>query len=326
MSGGFPARIAPMLATPGPVPEGSGWGYEFKWDGVRAVTAVAGGRVEAYSRNDKPLIDTVPELRELADLVDGSAASVVVDGELVVLDPGGRPDFGLFAPRMHRRHPDAELLAACPVVYYVFDVLHLDGTDLTLRPYRERRQVLDALALGGDRVTVPPWFVDVAGATVLATAAQHGLEGVVAKRLAARYEPGRRSPAWVKTPLRRSVDVVVGGWTTGQGRRAGTLGALLLGLPTPEGLRFVGHVGTGFTDAVLTDLTARLGGLARRVSPFSPAVPREFARHAHWVDPVLVGLVEYRAVSQDGRLRHPAWKGLLLDRDPADLPSDVLPG
>ena len=325
MTGGFPVRIAPMLATPGPVPEGPKWIFEMKWDGLRAVTAVAGGKVAAYSRNDKPLSLTYPELDELGDLV---AETVVLDGEIVALDPAGRPDFGLLAHRMHRRTPPAELLAATPVFYYVFDVLHRAGRDLTSLPYSDRRHVLDELALGdapsAAHVIVPPVFRDVAGATVLAAAAEHGLEGVVAKRAGSRYEPGRRSPAWVKTPLRRTLEVVVGGWTSGQGRRTATLGALLLGLPTPAGLRFVGHVGTGFTDTVLGTLRASLDDLARPASPFDPPVPREFARHAHWVAPVMVGEVEYRSFSPDGRLRHPAWRGHRVDRDPTDLPDVAL--
>ncbi len=316
-SADLPGRIAPMLATPGPVPEGDGWAYEFKWDGVRAVTAVTGGRLRVQSRNDKPLTDTYPELAALVGLVD---VPVVLDGEVVALDEHGRPDFGLLQNRMHRHPPPADLLHTTPVLYYVFDVLHLDGADLTRRPYTERRHLLDELGLDGSAVRVPPRFVDVPGATIAATAAQHGLEGVVAKRVGSRYEPGRRSSSWIKTPLRRTIEVVVGGWSAGQGRRDGSIGALLLGVPTAEGgLRFIGNVGTGFTDAMLTDLLARLVGLERTSSPFEPDVPREFARQARWVRPQLVGEVEYRSLSRDGRLRHPSWRGLRPDRSPSDL-------
>ena len=130
MSGGLPARVAPMLATPGPVPSGSGWAFEFKWDGVRAVAAVAGDQIRVQSRNDKPLIDSYPELGTLRDLLD---RPTVLDGEVVVLDDQGRPDFGLLQARMHVRSPSPELLSSAPVLYYVFDLLHLDGTDLTRR-------------------------------------------------------------------------------------------------------------------------------------------------------------------------------------------------
>jgi len=311
-----------MLATPGPVPEGASWAYEFKRDGVRAVTAVAGDQVRAQSRNDKPLTDTYPELAELQDLLD---VAVVLDGEVVALGPGGRPDFGLLQTRMQRRTPSAELLRATPVLYYVFDLLHLDGVDLTKLSYEDRRVMLDDLQLDGPSVRVPPRFVDVEGAAILSTAAEHGIEGVVAKRIGSRYEPGKRSRSWIKTPLRRNMEVIVGGWTPRQGRRAGTLGALLLGVPCPDGLQFIGSVGTGFTDAMLDDLLSQLTKRERNTSPFVPAVPREFARQATWVRPDLVGEVEYRSVSRDGRLRHPSWRGLRPDKSPADLPSGGVP-
>ena len=318
MTGDLPAGVAPMLATPGPVPTGPGWAFEFKWDGVRAVTTVAGGMIRAQSRNDKPLADTYPELGELRDLID---RPVVLDGEVVVLDEQGRPDFGLLQARMHVRAPGPELLSGAPVQYYVFDLLHLDGADLTHRPYAERRDLLAGLTLDGRSVKVPPRFVDVAGAVIQVAAAQHGLEGVVAKRAGSRYEPGRRSPSWIKTPLRHSTEVVVGGWTPGQGRRAGTIGALLLGVPSDVGLTYIGNVGTGFTDAMLHDLLTVMEAGERATSPFDPAVPREFARRARWVAPTLVGEVEYRSVSRDGRLRHPSWRGLRPDREVSEVQS-----
>jgi bifunctional non-homologous end joining protein LigD len=311
-----PGKVAPMLATPGPVPEGDGWAYEFKWDGVRAVASMAGGDLRVQSRNDKPLADMYPELGALRDLVD---QAVTLDGEVVALDEQGRPDFGLLQQRMHRHNPPAELMQEVPVLYYVFDVLHLDGEDLTRVPYTDRREALAGLGLDSGSVKVPPWFVGVEGATIQATAAQHGLEGVVAKRVSSRYEPGKRSRSWIKTPLRKNIEVVVGGWAPGQGRRAGTLGALLLGVPAEGGLRYIGNVGTGFTDAVLADLFHRLAELAQPGSPFAETVPTEFARHAHWVAPEIVGEVEYRSVSRDGRLRHPSWRGLRPDKSPSDL-------
>lgn len=221
---------------------------------------------------------------------------------------------------MHRRNPSPGLLRTTPVVYYVFDLLHLDGTDLTRRPYEERRALLQELAPEGDSVKVPPWFVDVTGAFVLATATKHGLEGVVAKQRRSRYEPGRRSRNWIKTPLRRTIEVVVGGWSPGQGRRAGTMGALLLGVPSADGLHFVGNVGTGFTDAALADLFNRLAELKQPASPFAGPVPREFTRNAEWVAPEIVGEVEYRSLARDGRLRRPSWRGLRPDRSPSDVP------
>lgn len=316
MSARLPGKVDPMLATPGPVQEGDGWAYEFKWDGVRAVTAVAGDELRVQSRNDKPMVDVYPELGELRDLVH---QAVVLDGEVISLDDKGRPDFGLLQNRMQRHAPDDDLLRSAPVLYFVFDVLHLDGKDLTRVPYVDRREVLAGLGLEGGSVKVPPWFIDVEGATIQATAAAHGLEGVVAKRVASRYEPGKRSRSWIKTPLRKNIEVIVGGWAPGLGRRAGTLGALLLGVPSDDGLRFIGNVGTGFTDAMLADLFNRLAKLKQPTSSFGEPVPREFSRHAHCVAPELVGEVEYRSISRDGRLRHPSWRGLRPDKSPADL-------
>ncbi|MEV8442120.1 hypothetical protein AB0425_32495 [Actinosynnema sp. NPDC051121] len=142
---------------------------------------------------------------------------------------------------------------------------------------------------------------------------QHDPEGIVSRRATSRYEPGRRSPGWVKTSLRRAAEVVVGGWKSGRGRRSGTVGSLLLGAYDETGLVYVGHVGTGFTDKALVDMGRRLAGLRRSTSPFGAPVPREFARDARWVEPRLVGEVEFRHWAGDHRLRHPSWRGLRED-------------
>jgi bifunctional non-homologous end joining protein LigD len=248
---------------------------------------------------------------------------VLLDGEIVALDAAGRPNFGLLQDRMHVRHPSAELRARVPVSFYAFDLLHLDGESLVPAPYDERRARLATLDLSvlepTGRVLVPPSFPDIGGDQLLDIARAHGLEGVVAKRRAARYEPGRRSPAWLKTALFRTQEVLIGGWTAGEGRRTATFGSLLLGARDPAGaLRYLGHVGTGFNEAALGDLMARLRPLARATSPFAD-VPREHARHSRWVEPVLVGEVEYRVMTRDGRLRHASWRGLRPDRDPDEV-------
>jgi bifunctional non-homologous end joining protein LigD len=258
-----------------------------------------------------------PDLAGIGAVTGG--APVLLDGEIVALDPAGRPDFGLLQDRMHVRHPSPELQARIPVSFYAFDVLHLDGRSLLAAPYDERRARLSELEPSG-RVLVPPSFSDVTGAALLEIARGHGLEGIVAKRRAGRYEPGRRSPGWVKTALVRTLEVLIGGWTPGEGRRARTFGSLLLGAHDTDGsLRYLGHVGTGFTDAVLDQLLERLRPLVRPSSPFDETVPREHARHARWVEPVLVGEVEYRLITRDGRLRHASWRGLRADRAPAEI-------
>ena len=313
----LPGPVAPMLAVAGDPPAGAGWAVEFKWDGVRAVTAVAGERVRANSRLGNDVTAGYPELAGLGALLDGRPA--LLDGELVALDTGGRPDFGLLQHRMHVRRPPAELVARIPVAYLVFDLLALDGRSLLAQPYDRRRDVLDGLGLDAARVRVPPSTTDVPAAQLLEVARAHGLEGVVAKRRTARYEPGRRSPAWVKTALLHTQEVVIGGWTAGEGRRSATFGALLLGAYDAEGrLRYLGHVGTGFTEAALAALMARLEPLATTRSPFDDEVPRPQARRARWVRPELVGEITYRNLTHDRRLRAASWRGLRADKAPAE--------
>lgn len=324
---GFPELVRPMLASPGRLPTGAGWAFEFKWDGVRAVVYARGGRVRAMTRNDLEVSATYPEVRALSALLAGHEA--VLDGEVVALGTRRQPDFGRLQSRMHVARPGDDLLARVPVVYYVFDLLHLDGRSLLGEPYSRRREELAALGLGGGpAVRVPPSFTDVDGRDVLSVAEDYGLEGVVAKRVGSRYEPGRRSPAWVKVPLVRTQEVLVGGWRPGDGRRAGTIGSLLLGVRCDDGLRYVGKVGTGFTHSALLDLQERLRPLAVGKSPFVDAVPVDHARRAHWVRPELVGEVEYRTWTTDGRLRHSSWRGLRPDKDPEDvrMPASALPG
>jgi bifunctional non-homologous end joining protein LigD len=316
----LPEPVAPMMACTGTPPSGAGWAFEFKWDGVRAIAAVAGDQLRLYSRNGNDITGGYPELAVLSGLI--GARRVLLDGEIVTLGGGGRPDFGLLQQRMHVRSPSPELVARVPISYYIFDLLDLDGDRLLAQTYQHRRDPLATLDLDGRSplVRVPPNYLDTDGAALLEVARQHGLEGIVGKRLRSRYEPGRRSPSWIKTALFHAQEVVVGGWTAGQGGRAGTLGALLLGAYDEEGrLRYLGDVGTGFTERMLNDLLVRLIALEQPASPFDETVPRDHARRARWVRPELVGEVEYRAVTPDRRLRHTAWRGLRADKDPAQV-------
>ncbi|MFE9955682.1 non-homologous end-joining DNA ligase [Micromonospora sp. NPDC005299] len=313
----MPTLVPPMLAGAGALPTGPGWGYEFKWDGVRAVAYVDHG-LRLLSRNDRDVTRAYPELSELADLLAGRRA--VLDGEIVALDSGGRPSFSALQRRMHVRAPAAALVASTPVRYYLFDLLHLDGRNTTALPYTERRAALEELGLSGETVETPPYWTGEGGRDLATAAADLGLEGVVAKQLRSPYEPGRRGAAWVKVPLNDTVEVIVGGWKPGAGRRAGAIGSLLLGMyDEDDQLHYIGQVGTGFTQAVLRDLAGRLEPLTRPDPPFTAPVPREHARHAVWVDPVLVGDVTFRSWTPDRRLRHPSWKGLRSDRDPAEI-------
>jgi bifunctional non-homologous end joining protein LigD len=282
--------IRPMLATAGALPSGAGWAYEFKWDGVRAVSYLEHDSVHAMSRNDLDVTAGYPELTELLDLLAGRTA--VLDGELVAYDDAGHPSFPVLQQRMHVRLPSDALLAAVPVHYQVFDLLSLDGTSLLEHSYEQRRALLEQLPLHGHSVHLPPVSDD--GPDTLAAAEAAGLEGVVAKRRSSLYRPGRRSTDWIKVPFVRTQEVVIVGYQPGEGRRAGTNGALMLAVNGPDGeLHYAGGVGTGFTDAALHHLQDTLQPLRRRTPPLTN-VPREHARRAVWVEPNLVGEVAYR--------------------------------
>jgi bifunctional non-homologous end joining protein LigD len=315
-----PQRVSPMLATPGALPPAAQdrqWAFEMKWDGVRAICEVDGGRITLWSRNDRDITVSYPELRDLGAQLGTTQA--VLDGEIAVLDAHERSSFSRLQRRMHIANAsEARRLAdQDPVVYLIFDLLHLDGRSLLELPYSDRRQLLDGLELEGAYWRTPP-VLRGGGAAAVRVSRRQGQEGVIAKRRSSRYRPGRRSPDWVKIKNVRTQEVVVGGWRPGQGRRAGTIGSLLLGLPGDDGLRYIGNVGTGFTEETLADLMTRLRKLARRTSPFTE-VPNLVAREAQWVTPRLVGEVRFTEWTGDGRLRHPSWRGLRPDKAVGDV-------
>jgi len=316
----LPELVRPMLCRTGPLPADDGdWAYEFKWDGVRAVLYVEGGRVRIVSRNDRDVSVAYPEVRALGEALGSRQA--VLDGEIVALDEQGRPSFGVLQQRIHINEAARarRLAEQVPATFMAFDVLHLDGRPTVGLPYDERRELLASLALDGPHWNTPPAFTGVAGSDVMAAAVERGLEGVVAKRRSSNYVPGRRTGAWIKVKHFLTQEVVVGGWTPGQGRRAGGLGALLLGLPGDDGLGYVGKVGTGFSDEVLDDLARRLGRLKRATPPFVGPLPRAQVAGANWVRPTLVGEVRFTEWTGDGRLRHPTWRGLRPDKDPTQV-------
>jgi bifunctional non-homologous end joining protein LigD len=305
----MPERISPMLARLGELPrDEAGWGFEIKWDGVRAISYVQPGRLRLESRNLKDITARYPELRGLTAQLGSRAA--VLDGEIVAFGDDGRPDFGRLQQRMHVTSEARvrRLASAVPVVYAIFDVLYLEGRTLMDLPYAERRERLEALDLAGPAWQVPAYHRSD-GAALLEATRNQGLEGVVAKRLDSRYEPGRRSSCWVKVKNVQRETFVVGGWLPGEGRRRARVGALLVGEREPGGeLRYVGRVGSGFTEATLEDLARRLTPLERPDSPFTagPKPPKE----AIWVEPVLEAEVEFRERTRTRTLRAPTFKAL----------------
>ncbi len=210
------------------------------------------------------------------------------------------------------------LAEAVPVTYMIFDLMHLDGHSALTVPYSERRRLLEGLELAGPHWATPP-SESGGGEVVLEAASDAGLEGVVAKRLNSIYRPGRRDPSWVKVKNFRTQSVVIGGWATGQGRLEGDLGALLLGVPGPAGLTYVGRVGSGFGDSDRSALRQRLAVLERGTSPFRSAVPRSESDGVTWVEPRLVGEVRFTEWTKSGRLRQPSWRGLRPDQGPEEV-------
>ena len=311
-----PDTIEPMRAVTGEVPtDDSPWAYEIKWDGMRAIATCDRGALGLRSANGLDATARFPELGPLADSL--SAHRVVLDGEIVAFGPDGRPSFGLLQPRIQASSAAtiAERAAAQPVVYVIFDLLWLDGHDVTALAYADRTRLLRDLVEPG-----PTWQVVEpqlgSGADLLAAVAERGLEGLIAKRRDSRYEPGRRSGAWRKLKVRRRQELVVGGWLPGQGARATTLGSLLVGYYEGDALRYAGRVGTGFTDADLRSWLAELAARGRATTPFDPPPPRAVARRARWVEPELVAEVAFGEWTGDGILRHPALVGRRVDKDP----------
>jgi bifunctional non-homologous end joining protein LigD len=309
-----------MLATAGSLPvRDAGWAYEMKWDGIRALALISDGGVRLVSRTGRDISHVYPELAAMGGAVAGRQA--VLDGEIVAFSKGDWPDFEALQQRMNiSAAAQARLLASqVPVSYLAFDLLWLDDRAQLDLPYVGRREQLDGLALQGGNWQAPPSFTGESGADVQAVSRQHELEGIVAKRLQSRYEPGRRSQSWIKVKNLRRQEVVVGGWKPGEGGRAGGIGSLLVGVHDGGSLVYCGHVGTGFTQQTLRMLAGKLGPLRRATSPFGSTVPAEDARAAQWVEPELVAEIAFAAWTKSGRLRAPAYKGLRDDKDPAEV-------
>ena len=313
---------SPMLAehgTPGTA-RALGWA-EIKWDGIRAIGTWSHGRFRLNARSGTDITDRYPELT--ADGAPGFPVDdAVVDGEIVAFDAAGRPSFHRLQDRIHltrAREIEREVIRN-PVRYHLFDLLHLEGHDLTALPLRDRRELLEQITADlPEAVVVPPVFDDVDAA--LATSAALDLEGVVVKDPASSYSPGRRSPHWLKIKLTRAQEVVIVGIRPGKGDRTGRIGSLLLAIPEPSlpsGLRYVGRVGTGFTERTLQDLGARLEPL-RTPRRAVDGVPVADASDALWVRPELVGEVEFANWTDDGVLRHARWRGLRPDKTPAEV-------
>jgi len=299
------------------------WAFEMKWDGIRALATIDQSTVRFATRNGIDVTATYPDLQDLADDVTGNA---VLDGEIVALNKEGRPDFGLLQRRMklERAAEVRTAVASIPVRYVVFDILSLRGRSLVDATYDDRRRVLRECVRASGVILVPDAFEgDLAAA--IDTSRRLGLEGVMAKRRDSGYSAGRRSRAWIKLKQHASQEVVIGGWRPGTGHRSTSIGSLLMGVPSAQGLDYVGRVGTGFGDDELAELARRLKKLGRKTSPFAD-VPRDVGRDANWITPSLVGEVEFAEWTSAGRLRQPSWRGWRPDKNPADVIRETTAG
>jgi len=317
----MPDGVRPMAATltTSVPPDDENWAYEIKWDGIRAIAYCETGRLRLESRTLRDITATYPELRAIA--AELGSTDAILDGEIVAFDEDGRPSFERLQGRMNLASESAvrRRISDCPVTYLVFDLIYLDGRTLINLPYTERRERLEALGLEGPGWQTPSYHRGD-GKSLLDLTRQRGLEGLVAKRLDSRYLSGRRTRAWLKVKNLMGQELVIGGWLPGQGRRAGTLGALLVGYYEDEDgeqhLRYAGRVGTGFTDEELDRLAAKLGPLRTKKSPFTGRQP---PREAVFVEPELVAEVAFREWTKARTLRAPVYKGLRPDKKPGEV-------
>lgn len=343
----MPEHVVPMLAKLADLPDDpEQWAFEVKWDGIRAVVFAEGGRIRIETRNQNDVTHMYPELTRFGRALGSREA--VIDGEIVAFDERGRPSFQTLQSRLGLTS-EATIrtrAAQTPVRYLAFDILHLDGRDLRELPYLERREILRELFTDTPHWQVPPHHV-ADGEALLEAVVENGLEGIMAKRLDSTYREGSRAGAWRKVKRQQRQEFVICGWSEGDGRRAGSIGALLLAYYDAGRLTYAGSVGTGFTDAVLDDLRARLTPLEVEESPLDVGAPdpdkpgkwqniraRDRARakgldpktaakakrgQIHYVEPTLVCEVEFTEFTRDGTLRHPSFKGLRDDKPATDV-------
>jgi bifunctional non-homologous end joining protein LigD len=307
----MPQHIEPMLAILSTLPpDPKPYSFEFKWDGVRAITYVDGRRLRMESRNLLDITPRYPELHALAKELQGRRA--ILDGEVVALDKEGRPSFPLLQQRMHVRDAGVVklLMKQVPVYYMIFDVLYLDNQVTMPLPFKKRRELLEGLMLSGESWRTSP-NVEGEGKSMYETAEAHRMEGIVAKKLDSPYEPGRRSPNWLKIKIVQSQEFVVGGWCPEKGNNRSRIGCLLLGYYEGDRLRYAGSVGTGFTDAIHRQLVEKLRKIERPTSPFVDKVPKP---NAIFVDPKLVVEVDYRRWPEGGLVQQASYKGLRMDK------------
>lgn len=308
-----------MKATSGDLPIGDAWGYEIKWDGMRIIAFIEDGEIRLQSSNLLDATASFPELEGLADSLSG-VGSVVLDGEVIAFDDEGRPSFKRLQQRMHVSDRSAAALraTAVPAVFVGFDLLHLQGHDTVDLPFENRRKLLVDILETGPRWRTTDLHLD-GGQDLLDVVTSQHLEGLVAKRLDSGYKPGKRSSLWRKIKPRRRQEMVVGGWVSGEGRRAGTIGALIAGVYDESGLRYCGRVGSGLGEREIEMWRTLLAPLERVDSPFVDAAPPPAGRTRTWVEPELVIEVAFAEWSDGFHIRHPSYLGRRTDKAPSSI-------
>lgn len=319
----LPAHVAPMLAVSSDLPtDGANYSFEWKWDGVRAIAYADRRVLRLDGRQGNDISIRYPELHPMRAALGKHTA--VLDGEIVALDDGGQPSFARLQQRMHVTDPAmvARVARTVPVLYVIFDLMYLDGRSLIEAPYSDRRSLLEKLVLAGENWHVTTAYVN-RGKEMLDTARRTRLEGIVAKRLDSRYEPGRRSPAWRKIKVIQRQEFVVGGWIPEAGTRSGRVGAMLIGYYDGEAFRYAGRVGTGLRAADHALLMPMMLRNRRAASPFADVVS---PAGVHFTRPAIVIEVEYRRWPQQGLVQQAAYKGVRRDKLPRDVVKEPMLG
>jgi bifunctional non-homologous end joining protein LigD len=313
----MPEHIVPMLARLAHMPGNEDdWGFEVKWDGIRAVLYSGKRDMKLENRNLRDITFKYPELHPLKGL------DAIVDGEIVALDDNGRPSFERLQGRMHLSTEPAvrARMNDIPARFMAFDLIWHKGRDLTDLPYTERRARLEALDLNGDCWQTPSWRIGE-GTELLEAARAQQLEGVMAKRLTSPYCPGKRTQHWLKIKVKQNQEFVIAGWQPGEGRRLNTLGSLLVGYYDDGAFRYAGKVGTGFKEKDLRMLVKELKSRERKTSPFTP--PPSPPRGVIFAEPELVAELEFTEWTREGILRNPAYKGLRDDKPASAVVREV---
>ena len=324
--------LRPMLATLVDAPfSRDGWLFEPKLDGVRTLAFLRDGKVDLRSRRGNQASVQYPEVREAVE--EQPAATAIFDGEIVAINERGEPDFQELQPRINLSRPAevARIAAETPAYYYVFDLLYLDGYDLTQVPLAERKALLRRALVPGDHIKLVE-YIERDGEQLYRSASDLGFEGIVAKRATSTYEAGARSRSWLKVKNVLEQEFVVGGYTEGEGSRSKTFGGLLVGYYDGDTLRFASSVGSGLTDKMLDSMKKKLEALRTDTSPFvnPPTViggrwSGGKSARCFWVEPELVAQVKFSAWTREGNLRAPVFLGMRDDVDPRSVRREEAP-